>query len=118
LTIETNRSKSLQIGFGVLDSAWQGEAKTQGACFSVMEENSPTAMFSRCLNPREEQADRGEQTAEIALPDKVKSLVLETTCRNRADCGWAWSYWSQVSLRDESPTSSHETGQQDKAGNR
>jgi hypothetical protein len=118
LTIETNRSKSLRIGFGILDSAWQGEAKTQGACFSVMEGNSLTAMFSRCLNPMEEQADRGEQTAEIALPDEITSLVLGTTCRNRVDCGWPWSYWGQVSLRDESPTSSHETGQQDKIRNR
>jgi hypothetical protein len=114
LTIETNRSKSLQIGFGILDSAWQTDGKTQGVCFSVIDKTSPTALFGRCLNPREEQADRGPQVAQIALPDEAGSLVLETTCR-AADCGWAWSYWSQVLLRDEGQTSNHETGQQDKA---
>jgi hypothetical protein len=117
LTLANSEHKSLQITFGLVDSSWQGNGKqTGGVCFRVSSTGTPAALFERCLNPGEEQADRGPQAAQIALPDEVKSLVLETTCR--ADCGWAWSYWSQVSLRDQTPASSHETGQQDKAEKR
>jgi hypothetical protein len=47
----------------------------------------PAALFERCLNPKEEQADRRLQVVQIALLDGVRNLVLETACR--ADCGWA-----------------------------
>jgi hypothetical protein len=117
LTLVNSGHKSLEITFGLLGSSWQGNGKqTGGVCFRVSSTETPAPLFERCLNPREEQADRGPQAAQIALPDEAKSLVLETTCR--AGCGWAWPYWSQVSLRDETSASSHETGQQDKAEKR
>lgn len=96
LKLETKGRKSLEISFGVLDSAWQKDAKTDGVCFRVVSEKEPTALYERCLDPRETMSDRGLQTAEIALPD-VSSLSLETTCR--IGCGWGWSYWSRVSLK-------------------
>jgi hypothetical protein len=118
LTLTNSGHRALKIAFGLVDSSWQGnERKTDGVCFRVSSTEQLGPLFQRCLNPREEQTDRGPQAAQIALPDEVKSLLLETTCRTDY-CGWTWAYWGQVSLRDEPPVSGHETGQQDKAGNR
>jgi hypothetical protein len=96
-SLPANAKRSLDVGFGIVDDAWQGEANTDGVCFRVTVPNAPAPTWERCLDPKQSSADRGPQQATITLPDGANTIELETACRN--NCAWDWSYWSRVSLR-------------------
>jgi hypothetical protein len=95
LTLAVGSSSSIEIGFGMRDSAWQGGNNSRGACFSIIGD-SAQQLFSRCLNPTVVVSDRGLQSAKIALPAGAGQLKFRTSCMD--NCNWAWSYWSKVDL--------------------
>lgn len=95
LTLAVGSSSSIEIGFGMRDSAWQGGNNSRGACFSIVGD-SAQQLFSRCLNPTAVVSDRGLQSAKIALPAGAGQLKFRTSCMD--NCNWAWSYWSKVDL--------------------
>lgn len=95
LTLAVGSSSSIEIGFGMRDSAWQGGNNSRGACFSIIGD-SAQQLFSRCLNPSAVVSDRGLQLAKIALPAGAGQLKFRTSCME--NCNWAWSYWSKVDL--------------------
>jgi hypothetical protein len=35
----------------------------------------------------------------------LPTLTVEVAPTCRTDCGWDWSYWQEVSVREEGPTS-------------
>jgi hypothetical protein len=97
LAVGIQAERVLEVGFGILDQAWQGNANTDGVCFRVTAEGSSTLIWERCLDPKKVTADRGPQTAQIRLPELRAGVVIETSCWE--NCDWDWSYWSRVSLR-------------------
>jgi hypothetical protein len=91
-------SKRLSLGFGIRDGV-QSIGSSDGVCFRISNNagNSDELLWERCLRPREIEADRGIQTAEIELRgDTEARLVFETTCRG--NCNGDWSYWSRIDL--------------------
>jgi hypothetical protein len=97
LNIPAAGKRMLDIGFGLLDGAWKGDGNTDGVCFRLSAGGSTSPLWERCLDPKQLNADRGEQRAEIALPENVTFLTLETLCGK--SCAWDWSYWGEISLR-------------------
>lgn len=95
LNVPAGNSRTLNIGFGLIDGSWKGEGITDGVCFRVSAADSPSPLWERCLDPKQVAADRGPQEAEITLPDNVKSLTLETACGK--NCAADWSYWRRIS---------------------
>lgn len=95
LTLATGASLAIEVGFGIRDSAWQGENHSEGVCFSIANE-AGQPLFSRCLNPIAVVSDRGPQSAKIALPAGTRQLKFRTSCVR--SCNWAWSYWNKVEL--------------------
>lgn len=98
LRLAVTPGSRLRIAFGIRDGAWQGDAATDGVCFSV---NTSTGapLYQRCLQPKSVAGDRGVQEAEIQIPPDVNALSLETTCM--ANCAWDWSYWSAATKASE-----------------
>jgi hypothetical protein len=95
-SLPANAKRNLEVGFGILDGAWQGDANTDGVCFRVSVANAPAPTWERCLDPKQSSADRGPQQAAITLPETTETVELETACRN--NCAWDWSYWNRISL--------------------
>jgi hypothetical protein len=95
LTLAVDSSPSITIGFGMRDSAWQGENNSRGVCFSIVGE-SAQELFLRCLNPKSVAADRGLQAATVKIPAGTGQVKLRTACVE--NCNWAWSYWSKAEL--------------------
>jgi hypothetical protein len=95
LNVSTGGRRALSVSFGLLDGAWQGEGNTDGVCFRASTTSSRSLLWERCLDPKQVVADRGQQEAVIAVPDKTEAVVLETTCRK--ECSWDWSYWGRIS---------------------
>jgi hypothetical protein len=95
-SVRVDARRNLDVGFGIIDGAWQGDASTDGVCFRVTVPNAPTPAWERCLDPKQISADRGPQQATIMLPEVADTVELETACR--VNCSWDWSYWSRISL--------------------
>lgn len=96
-SIPAHASRTLDVGFGIMDGAWKDDANTDGVCFRISVAGAPAPIWERCLDPKRITADRGPQQASITLPEATEGVELETVCRN--NCAWDWSYWSRVSLR-------------------
>ncbi len=94
LRLPVHEAGELVIGFGLRDGAWQDENRTSGVCFSV--NTAAKTIMERCLKPLENEADRGQQSAIIALPAGTEEVFLRTSCIQ--GCAWGWSYWSKATI--------------------
>lgn len=97
LSVPTGGKRTIDIGFGLVDGAWKGDGNTDGVCFRVSAKGTSSLLWERCLDPKQVVGDRGPQETEIALPENVESLTLETSCGK--NCAWDWSYWEKILLR-------------------
>ncbi|MGP1609144.1 MAG: hypothetical protein ACTS5G_00455, partial [Burkholderiales bacterium] len=94
----------LSVGFGMDPKAYL-EGESDGASFFVDLQSpggGPQHLFQRNLNPRDEQADRGLQLAEIPLPPSIppgSTLILRTGPGPHGDFGWDWVYYTRIWLR-------------------
>jgi hypothetical protein len=95
LVIDIGEATSINLGFGLRDGAWQGEGDVKGACFVVLDDEA-RELFSRCLDPKNLDSDRGPQSARVSIPAGTGLIKLSTTCVKT--CDWAWSYWSRAEL--------------------
>lgn len=95
LTLDSGGSTSIEIGFGIRDSAWQDGRQSKGVCFSISSE-AAQVLFLRCLDPKAVEPDRGPQAAKVAIPAGTGRLRFKTACVG--NCSWAWSYWSRAHL--------------------
>jgi hypothetical protein len=95
-SVPTHGSRTLDVGFGIVDGAWKDDANTDGVCFRISAASAPTPIWERCLDPKQVVADRGPQQATITLPEAADTVELETACRN--NCAWDWSYWNRISF--------------------
>ena len=77
-----------------MPGSWSGGNTTNGVCFRILDAEGKTALWERCLDPLKVEADRVGQKASVPLPAGTERIVLETDCRG--DCGWDWSYWSEI----------------------
>ena len=92
-------SEELYIKFGIRDVAWK-EGNTNGVLFTVFllsSSGEKIELWSRLLKPKRVEADRGEQIANIDLPEQEGTLIFET--KPHGNNAWDWSYWSMVQFR-------------------
>ncbi len=90
---------SLQVNFGIRDTAWQAEPNTNGVCFRVIALIGGTGetLFERCLDPFRQTADRGPQQATVMLPAApFDRLAFDTD--PRGDRYRDWAYWSLTAV--------------------
>jgi len=87
----------VRLGFGILDGAWQGGGATDGVVFraSAVASGRSLSLWSRTLDPLNQPADRGPQSADVALPAGPIDTVLLAT-EPGATSAWDWAYWSDV----------------------
>lgn len=93
----------LRFGFGFNPGAHSGEGQTDGAAFIVEHESpgqAPAVIFRRHLQPLGVEADRGEQSAELALPairagDRLHLRIDPGPNENAA---WDWTYVNRFTL--------------------
>lgn len=88
-------SDRLEIGYGILDGAWQPVDGTTGVCFSVERAAAGTgeSLHSACLQPKSVAADRGRH--DIVITGKFQRgehIRLRTSCH--IDCRYGWAYWA------------------------
>jgi hypothetical protein len=95
-SIPSRASRTLDVGFGIMDGAWKDNANTDGVCFRISVAGAPAPIWERCLDPKRVAADRGPQQAAITLPESTDDVELETVCGK--NCAWDWSYWNRISL--------------------
>ncbi len=94
LPLDVAVAGALEVGFGLMPGSWSGGNTTNGVCFRILDAEGKTALWERCLDPLKVEADRVGQKASVPLPAGTERIVLETDCRG--DCGWDWSYWSEI----------------------
>jgi hypothetical protein len=98
-----DHERQLHLEFGFLPGAYTGEGRTPGADFVVECERAgqpPREIFRRSLQPVANAADRGPQSAIIALPPAAAGdrLVLRTQPVAGGTASWGWTYFSRVAL--------------------
>ena len=94
LPLDVTIAGALEVGFGLMPGSWSGGNTTNGVCFRILDGEGKAALWERCLDPLKVEADRVRQRASVPLPAGTERIVLETDCRG--DCGWDWSYWSEI----------------------
>ena len=95
--------RQLALEFGFLPGAYTGEGRTTGADFTVEWEHPGAAareIFRRTLQPAANAADRGRQTATVALPAVAPGdrLVLRTRPVAGGSASWGWTYFSHCHI--------------------
>jgi hypothetical protein len=100
LTLAVGSSASVEIGFGLRNSAWQGDHNSRDVCFLVVGDTAEL-LFSRCLNPKVVASDRGPQSTNVKIPAGTREVKFRTFCIE--NCNWAWSYWSKADLAAAAP---------------
>jgi hypothetical protein len=89
---------ALQVGFGMFDGTWSRGGESDGVCFEVWNDTASgesNRLWRRCLNPVEVEADRGKQSATIAIPRQSASTLRFVTDAGPSNA-WDWSYWSEI----------------------
>ncbi len=94
LHVRAAGASRISLAFGLRSGAWQNGGGSDGACFLV--KASDQIMMNRCLNPKDIEADRREQSVTLDIPKGSSILTLETACG--ANCSWDWTYWARASL--------------------
>lgn len=94
---------SFQTNFGILEAGVANALKDKtgdGVEFRIIAtqaDGQTTVLFSRKLQPRLNQQDRGVQQIKLELKDVDSSqLILETLAGQ--DGQWDWSYWSDLTI--------------------
>jgi hypothetical protein len=94
---------SLQIDFGLLSGAYTGDGHTEGVDYAVeiVRAGQPTReIFRRDLRPLTVPTDRGQQHADISLPDLKQGdqLILRTSAGPTGSVSWGWAYLERLHL--------------------
>ncbi len=96
---------TLSFSFGIEDAAYDTVAgnRTDGVGF-VLELETPSGeivtLFQRVLEPLQNPADRGRQTAEVTLPaDTPGILVFRSTPGRHGSDAWDWAWVEEFSGR-------------------
>ena len=97
----SGQEKHLAIDFGFMPGAYTGEGRTAGGDFVLALERRdqpPREIFRRALRPVAAPADRGRQSAKIALGDVAAGdvLVLRTAAPPGASNSWGWTYVARL----------------------
>lgn len=93
----------VHLGFGFLPGAYTGDGRTGGADFVVEWQRPGQAareIFRRTLRPVDVAADRGPQSATLALPALATGdrLILRTTPAPGGSDSWGWTYFSRCTI--------------------
>jgi hypothetical protein len=99
----TAADRRMKLEFGFLPGAYTGDGHTPGADFVVeLAEAGGTTreIFRRTLDPVARPADRGPQTAVVALPAGAAGdrIVLRTAPVRGASNSWGWTYFSRCGI--------------------
>ena len=96
----TRAENTLKVRFGMFDGTWSEGGNTDGVCFEVWAETASgkqDQLWRRCLNPVQVEADRGEQSASIAVPRQSVAKLRFVTDAGPTNA-WDWSYWSKINV--------------------
>lgn len=99
--------RSLTFGFGMVPGAYTGGGQTDGVEFTatlLRPGEPPQRIFQRLLDPFHQPADRGHQTATVALPARLAAgsrLEIATDPGPHDSDAFDWAYLSELDL---SPT--------------
>jgi hypothetical protein len=90
--------------FGFFPGAYEKpQDSTAGGVFAITlisTDGSRVAVFSRTLNPRNEAADRGDQTLEAVLPPGWEgTLEFTTQPPPGLSNAYGWTYWRDLSIQ-------------------
>jgi hypothetical protein len=95
--------KSVEIDFGILDTAWQRPDKTDGVefAFDVIAKGQPARrVWSRLLNPAAVARDRGLQTAKFTAEIPANAELEFSALPGPAGINsYDWAYVSRIDLR-------------------
>ncbi len=96
------KGKRISVEYGMQPGTWSSGGKTDGVAFSIFGLGSAKRelLFSNTLQPLEAAADRGKHVTDLALPEWVERLELETD--PLATPNWDWSYWGEI-REDQNP---------------
>ncbi|MBS0663483.1 MAG: glycosyltransferase family 39 protein [Verrucomicrobia bacterium] len=89
----------VRIGFGILDSAWQGDARTNGVDFQLRAVTSTGSrlLWHRLLDPAANPADRGPQAARCTVelqPGEQLQVFTDPNGSNSFD----WAYIAELRI--------------------
>jgi hypothetical protein len=89
---------TIRLHFGIKAYAWRVRA-TPPVTFEVhaVRGDQNTEIWKKSLDPANQSRDRGEQRAEVAIPQGVGQVILETASTNNTLAHRA--YWSGIEIR-------------------
>ena len=97
------REKKFSVDFGILEQAVVNGLEQNlgdGVEFKIIalqSDGQQKLLFSRSLQPKEDQGDRGKQKVSVDIDrENIVQLILETD--SGKDPSFDWSYWSNLKL--------------------
>jgi hypothetical protein len=96
--------RSLTFGFGLVPGAYAGGDRTDGVEFTatlLRPGEPPQRIFQRLLDPTHQPADRGHQTAAVALPAHLPTgsrIEIATGPGPHGSEAFDWAYLSELDL--------------------
>jgi hypothetical protein len=98
--------RHINVRFRIVDGAWKDVAKgdaTDGVLFRISEVRpgaAPRVVFERLLNPRDQAADRGVQSASLDVEVAAGAeLLFETTPGPAKQYSRDWAGWGKIEIR-------------------
>ena len=108
------RSKRLDIHYGLLEAAWQNadapeyKNTVDGVEFQISAvtpsekatDSTEKVLFSQWIDPRDPESSRKERQVSVSLEDiNATSIVLETRPGPNNNDAWDLSYWTSLDIR-------------------
>lgn len=93
--------RTLTFAFGLLDGAYAGANRTDGAIFRVERHRGaarPVVLFERRLDPLAHPADRGRQQCSLPLVDVAPDDRLVVVIDPAGHAAWDWTYLAELTL--------------------
>ncbi|MDI1249165.1 MAG: hypothetical protein PSV13_09910, partial [Lacunisphaera sp.] len=97
----TGNEHHLAFAFGLLDGAYAGTNRTDGAIFRVERHRGsagPVVLFERRLDPLAHPADRGRQHCSLPLADVAPDDRLVVLIDPAGNAAWDWTYLTDLTL--------------------
>ena len=88
--------------YGFVEGAYTNEGKTNGAVFTVVwadENNQPTVIHERFLDPRHRVNDRGIQTFHAKVPQGRGTVYLRVSAGPFKEFAFDWTGWSGIEFK-------------------
>lgn len=95
--LEFGQKGFMSIGYGIFDSAYTGDNKSEGGCFKIYknEKNINNIIYENCIDPLNNEQDRKEYVIKLFdIDKKANKYIFEISPRPGKSSSWGWSYWN------------------------